>query len=209
MDISHFWRQTKWGLDWIFIRHKLWNEPLLPSVSVSKHSEWPPCLVIAAYVIYGQPLIPVPWLVDPTNTVHTVACRESVQFYHGQQYKYQVHSPTDLGKVGSIFVVTFSDLQWPFVGHCGAATVAVWWRGKKGCLFLESPPITAHLVIILILWTNQRRVLWSHDQSQLTWPQSSSSGPIRGEYCGQLTNHSSPGHNTNHLNQSEESIVAS
>ena len=31
------------------------------------------------------------------------------------------------------------------------------------------------------------------DQSQLTWPQYSSSGPIRGEYFGQLTNHSSPG----------------
>ena len=42
------------------------------------------------------------------------------------------------------------------------------------------------------IWTNQRRVLWPADQSQLTWTQYSSSGPIRGEYCGQLTNHSLP-----------------
>ena len=35
--------------------------------------------------------------------------------------------------------------------------------------------------------------MWPADQSQLTWPQYSSSGPIRGEYCDQLTNHSSPG----------------
>ena len=34
------------------------------------------------------------------------------------------------------------------------------------------------------------------------------SGPIRGEYCGHLTNHSSPGHNTHPLDQSERSIVA-
>ena len=59
------------------------------------------------------------------------------------------------------------------------------------------------------LWTNQRQVLWPTDQSQLTWPQYSSSGPIRGKYCGQLANHSTPGHNTHHLDQSEESIVAS
>ena len=47
--------------------------------------------------------------------------------------------------------------------------------------------------VSLQLWTNQKRVLWPADQSQLTWLQYSSSGPIRGEYCGQLTNHSSPG----------------
>ena len=35
--------------------------------------------------------------------------------------------------------------------------------------------------------------MWPADQSQLTWPQYSVSGPIRGEYGGQLTNHSSPG----------------
>ena len=35
--------------------------------------------------------------------------------------------------------------------------------------------------------------MWLVDQSQITWPQYSVSGPIRGEYCGQLTNHSSPG----------------
>ena len=34
-------------------------------------------------------------------------------------------------------------------------------------------------------------------------------GPIRGEYCGQLTNDSSPVHSTHHLGQSELSIVAS
>ena len=33
-------------------------------------------------------------------------------------------------------------------------------------------------------------------------------GPIRGEYCDQLTNHSTPGHNTHPLDQSEVSIVA-
>ena len=36
--------------------------------------------------------------------------------------------------------------------------------------------------------------MWPADQSQLTWPQYSAYGPIRGEYCGQLTNHSSPDH---------------
>ena len=41
-------------------------------------------------------------------------------------------------------------------------------------------------------WTNQRWVLWPADQSQLTWSQYSSSGPIRDEYCCQVTNHSSP-----------------
>ena len=60
-----------------------------------------------------------------------------------------------------------------------------------------------------IIWTNQRWVLWPGDQSQPTWPQYSSSGPIRGEYCDQLTNHSSPDHNTHPLDQSEVSIVAS
>ena len=34
-------------------------------------------------------------------------------------------------------------------------------------------------------------------------------GPMRGEHGGQLTNHSSPGHNTHPLDQSEVSIVAS
>ena len=63
-------------------------------------------------------------------------------------------------------------------------------------------------MLILTLWTNQRQVLWPADQSQLTWPQYSSSGPIRGEYCGQLTDHSSPGHSTHPLHQSETSIVA-
>ena len=33
--------------------------------------------------------------------------------------------------------------------------------------------------------------------------------PIRSEYCGQLTNNSSSGHNTQYLDQSEESIAAS
>ena len=35
-----------------------------------------------------------------------------------------------------------------------------------------------------------------------------SSYDTRDEYCGQLTNHSPPGHNTHPLHQSEESIVA-
>ena len=30
--------------------------------------------------------------------------------------------------------------------------------------------------------------MWPADKSQLTWPQYSSSGPIRGESCDQLTN---------------------
>ena len=66
MDISHFWCQTQWGLDWyppLMGFNKLLNEPLLPWVSVRKHSEWP-CLVITADVICEHHLITSRDLVD-------------------------------------------------------------------------------------------------------------------------------------------------
>ena len=62
MDISFFWCQTMWGLGcwfpcllWIFIRHQLFNEPLVPWVSVCQHSDLP-CFVIAADIICEWPL---------------------------------------------------------------------------------------------------------------------------------------------------------
>ena len=70
------------------------------------------------------------------------------------------------------------------------------------------PPVHVGVHRVVQTWTNQRSVS-SINQSHLTWLQYSYSGPIRGEYCVQLTNHSSLSYNTHPLDQSEETIVTS
>ena len=63
--------------------------------------------------------------------------------------------------------------EWRRIWRWGA-----WWRGRGRCPgswpirreYCGSPPITAHLTTLLILWTNQGWVSWPRDQAHLTYP---------------------------------------
>ena len=125
---------------WIFIRHKLLNEPLLPYVSVRKHSDWP-CLVIAADLIYGQPLSQ--WVGPVTGDVthlthHPVLQRQQSASYPSRLQHHRVREGKPWEEVvghqlSACWISTFSRLAqrvscggyWCWGGECRQSAVEI------------------------------------------------------------------------------------